>query len=99
MCYAGGVGTITENDITLAQASDTIVIGFNVIANVQARQLAEEHGVDVRTYRVIYQAVQDIEKAASGLLGPELREDTRSVRRRCGLPSGFRDWAWSRVAW
>jgi translation initiation factor IF-2 len=69
-----GAGAITENDITLAQASNAIVIGFNVIANVQARQLAEEHGVDVRTYRVIYQAVQDIEKAASGLLGPELRE-------------------------
>ncbi|MEA2486050.1 MAG: translation initiation factor, partial [Actinomycetota bacterium] len=69
-----GVGGITENDITLAQASNAIVIGFNVVPNVQARQLAEEHGVDVRTYRVIYQAVQDIEKAASGLLGPELRE-------------------------
>ncbi|MEA2507316.1 MAG: translation initiation factor [Actinomycetota bacterium] len=69
-----GAGAITENDITLAQASNAIVIGFNVIANVQARQLAEEHGVDVRTYRVIYQAVQDIEKAAKGLLGPELRE-------------------------
>ncbi|MEA2509344.1 MAG: translation initiation factor, partial [Actinomycetota bacterium] len=69
-----GAGGITENDITLAQASNAIVIGFNVVPNVQARQLAEEHGVDVRTYRVIYQAVQDIEKAASGLLGPELRE-------------------------
>jgi translation initiation factor IF-2 len=69
-----GAGAITENDITLAQASNAIVIGFNVIANAQARQLAEEHGVDVRTYRVIYQAVQDIEKAAQGLLGPELRE-------------------------
>jgi translation initiation factor IF-2 len=69
-----GAGAITENDITLAQASNAIVIGFNVIANVQARQLAEEHGVDIRTYRVIYQAVQDIEKAARGLLGPELRE-------------------------
>jgi translation initiation factor IF-2 len=69
-----GAGGITENDITLAQASNAIVIGFNVVPNVQARQLAEEHGVDVRTYRVIYQAVQDIEKAATGLLGPELRE-------------------------
>jgi translation initiation factor IF-2 len=69
-----GVGGITENDITLAQASNAIVIGFNVVANAQARTLAEENGVDVRTYRVIYQAVQDIEKAASGLLGPDLRE-------------------------
>ncbi|MDQ3981502.1 MAG: EF-Tu/IF-2/RF-3 family GTPase, partial [Actinomycetota bacterium] len=69
-----GVGGITENDVTLAQASDAIVIGFNVVPNVQARALAEDGGVDVRTYRVIYQAVQDIENAARGLLGPEERE-------------------------
>ncbi|MDP9066842.1 MAG: translation initiation factor IF-2 [Actinomycetota bacterium] len=69
-----GVGGITENDITLAQASDAIVIGFNVVENSSARSMAEEAGVDVRTYRVIYQAVQDIEAAARGLLGPEIRE-------------------------
>ncbi len=69
-----GVGGITENDITLAQASNAIVIGFNVIENPQARTMAEEAGVDVRTYRVIYQAVQDIEAASRGLLGPEIRE-------------------------
>ena len=69
-----GVGAITENDITLAQASNAIVIGFNVIESGAARQLAEEEGVDVRTYRVIYQAIEDIESAAKGLLGPELRE-------------------------
>jgi translation initiation factor IF-2 len=69
-----GAGGITENDVTLAQASDAIVIGFNVVPNAQARPLAEESGVDIRTYRVIYQAVQDIENAARGLLGPELRE-------------------------
>ena len=69
-----GVGGITENDITLAQASDAIVIGFNVVENTQARSMAEEAGVDVRTYRVIYQAVDDIEAAAKGLLGPEMRE-------------------------
>ncbi len=69
-----GVGAITENDISLAQASNAIVIGFNVIETGGARRLAEEEGVDVRTYRVIYQAIEDIEKAAKGLLGPELRE-------------------------
>jgi translation initiation factor IF-2 len=69
-----GVGAITENDITLAQASEAIVIGFNVVANAQARPMAEEAGVDIRTYRVIYQAVEDIENAARGLLGPEIRE-------------------------
>ncbi|HEX2239774.1 MAG TPA: translation initiation factor IF-2 [Actinomycetota bacterium] len=69
-----GAGGITENDVTLAQASNAIVIGFNVVPNAQARVLAEENGVDIRTYRVIYQAVQDIENAARGLLGPETRE-------------------------
>lgn len=69
-----GVGGITENDVTLAQASNALVIGFNVVPNAQARPLAEEEGVDVRTYRVIYQAVQDIESAAKGLLGPEYKE-------------------------
>ena len=69
-----GVGGITENDVTLAQASEAIVIGFNVVENAQARSMAEEAGVDIRTYRVIYQAVQDIEAAAKGLLGPEIRE-------------------------
>jgi translation initiation factor IF-2 len=69
-----GVGAITENDITLAQASNAIVIGFSVVPTAQARALADEAGVDVRTYRVIYQAVQEIENAARGLLGPEMRE-------------------------
>jgi translation initiation factor IF-2 len=69
-----GAGAITENDITLAQASSAIVIGFNVVPTAQARALADEAGVDVRTYRVIYQAVQEIENAARGLLGPEMRE-------------------------
>ncbi len=69
-----GAGGITENDVTLAQASDAIVIGFNVVPTPQARDMAEEAGVDIRTYRIIYQVVQDIENAARGLLGPELRE-------------------------
>jgi translation initiation factor IF-2 len=69
-----GAGGITENDVTLAQASNAIVIGFNVVPNAGARVMAEENGVDIRTYRVIYQAVEDIENAARGLLGPETRE-------------------------
>jgi translation initiation factor IF-2 len=91
-----GAGGITENDITLAQASDAIVIGFNVVTNTQATALAEEAGVDVRTYRVIYQAVQDIENAARGLLGPETQEvalgqaEVRATFRvpRLGLVAG-----------
>ncbi|CAN5634321.1 hypothetical protein BH24ACT26_BH24ACT26_14090 [soil metagenome] len=69
-----GVGGISENDVTLAKASSAIVIGFNVVPSSQARALAEAEGVDVRTYRVIYQAVQEIEAASRGLLAPEVRE-------------------------
>jgi translation initiation factor IF-2 len=69
-----GVGGITENDVMLAQASDAVVIGFNVVPDAGARSAAEAEGVDIRTYRVIYQAVEDIERAARGLLGPEMRE-------------------------
>ena len=69
-----GAGGITENDVTLAQASEAIVIGFNVVPSSQARTLAVDAGVDIRTYRVIYQAVADIENAARGLLGPEVQE-------------------------
>ena len=91
-----GVGAITENDVTLAQASNAIVIGFNVVPNAQARALAEEQGVDLRTYRVIYQAIEDIESAARGLLGPEVREvplgqaEVRAVFRvpRVGVAAG-----------
>ena len=69
-----GAGGITENDVRLAEASSAIIIGFNVVATQQAAALAEETGVDIRGYRVIYQAVQDVENAAKGLLGPELKE-------------------------
>jgi translation initiation factor IF-2 len=69
-----GAGAITENDVTLAEASEAGIIGFNVVPTAQARPLAEDRGVDIRTYRVIYQAIQDIENAAKGLLGPEMRE-------------------------
>jgi translation initiation factor IF-2 len=91
-----GAGGITENDVTLAQASNAIVIGFNVVPNAGARVMAEEAGVDIRTYRVIYQAVEDIENAARGLLGPETREvplgqaEVRATFRvpRLGLVAG-----------
>jgi translation initiation factor IF-2 len=69
-----GVGGITENDISLAAASGAVVIGFNVRPDVGARELAETEGVDVRLYRVIYQALDDIRQALSGLLAPEEQE-------------------------
>ncbi|GAC1370770.1 MAG: hypothetical protein NVSMB32_15100 [Actinomycetota bacterium] len=68
------VGAIGESDITLAQASDAIVVGFGVRPDAGARQLAEREGVDVRTYQVIYQLLDDIGSALKGLLAPEEHE-------------------------
>ena len=67
-------GGITESDIKLAMASRAIVVGFNVRPDVTARELAEKEGVDVRLYRVIYDAIDDIRGAVSGMLKPEERE-------------------------
>jgi len=69
-----GVGGITENDVSLALASNAIVIGFNVRPDTGATDLAEKEDVDLRLYRVIYQALDDIRQALSGLLAPEERE-------------------------
>lgn len=69
-----GVGSITESDIMLADASNAIVIGFNVRSESGARKLAEESRVDLRFYRVIYEMIEDIEKALSGMLAPLLKE-------------------------
>ena len=63
-----GVGGITENDIMLASASNAMVVGFNVRPNAEARSLAEREGVEIRTYRVIYQLTEDIEQALVGML-------------------------------
>ncbi|HUG61454.1 MAG TPA: translation initiation factor IF-2, partial [Methylomirabilota bacterium] len=70
----GGVGGITESDVTLAEASDAAIIGFNVRANVQARQAAERAGIEIRYYNIIYNLVDDVKAAMSGLLSPERRE-------------------------
>ena len=69
-----GVGGVTESDITLATASGAPVIGFNVRANTQARDAARQGGVEIRYYSVIYDLVDDIKAALSGMLSPELRE-------------------------
>jgi translation initiation factor IF-2 len=67
-------GAITEQDVTLAQTADAIVVGFNVRPNANARELAEREGVDIRLYRVIYDAIDDVKAALSGMLKPEERE-------------------------
>ncbi len=71
-----GVGGITENDIMLASASNAMVVGFNVRPNAEARSLAEREGVEIRTYRVIYQLTEDIEQALVGMLRPVTMEHT-----------------------
>ncbi|MCP8883086.1 translation initiation factor IF-2 [Devosia sp. XJ19-1] len=69
-----GVGGITESDVTLASASNAIVIGFNVRANKQAADLATRDGIEIRYYNIIYDLVDDVKNAMSGLLAPERRE-------------------------
>ena len=74
-----GVGGITESDIQLAAASKAIVIGFNVRADSAARDAINETGVDVRYYSIIYEAIDDVKSAVSGLLAPEIREQILGV--------------------
>ena len=73
-CIHGGVGAITASDIMFASASNAIVIGFNVRPDAMARETAERENVDVRLYRIIYQAIEDIEKAMKGLFAPVFKE-------------------------
>jgi translation initiation factor IF-2 len=72
---SSGVGGITESDATLAAASNAIIIGFNVRADSAARAAIKESGVDVRYYSIIYEAIDDVKSAISGLLAPEIREN------------------------
>jgi translation initiation factor IF-2 len=70
----GSVGAITESDVTLAEASGASIIGFNVRAHKEAREAAEQAGVEIRYYNIIYDLVDDVKKAMSGLLAPTVRE-------------------------
>ncbi len=84
-----GTGAVTENDIHLAAASDAIIIGFNVRPSVKVKDLAERERVDIRTYDVIYHALEDIEKAMLGMLDPEFQErviGTAEVRDTFSVP-------------
>ncbi len=70
----GGVGAITESDITLAQASNAVIIGFNVRANAQAREMAKREGIEIRYYAIIYQLLDEMKALLEGMLSPEARE-------------------------
>ena len=84
-----GVGTISESDIILAAASNAVIIGFRVRPNLNARRLAEKEKVDIRTYNIIYDAIDDIHNALEGLLAPEKKEEvvgTADVREVFKVP-------------
>ena len=70
----GGVGAVNESDVSLAATSNAIIIGFNVRPDAMAKQLADQEGVDLRLYRVIYQAIEDVEAAMKGMLDPIFEE-------------------------
>ena len=74
-----GVGGITESDVNLAMASGAVIIGFNTRADVTARKLIESSGIDVRYYNIIYDAVDEIKAALSGMLSPEKRESVTGL--------------------
>ena len=71
-----GVGTITESDVILANASNAIIIGFNVMPTSQTKEIAERYNVDIRLYNIIYKAIEEIEAAMKGMLDPEFEEVT-----------------------
>ncbi len=71
---SSGVGGITESDVTLAQASNARIIGFNVRADSSARNMIKESGIDVRYYSIIYEAIDDLKQVLSGMLAPEVKE-------------------------
>src|SRR3712207_2123281 len=84
-----GVGALTDSDVMLASASDGILLGFNVRPTNTARQVAEREGVEIRTYDVIYKALEEIEAAMRGMLAPETAENetgTAEVRTTFRVP-------------
>ena len=102
-----GVGGISESDITLAEASGAIVLGFNVRAHKEAREAAERAGVEIRYYNIIYDLVDDVKQAMSGLLAPTLREERlgeaqileiSTSRRSARSPVAASSTAWSSAA-
>jgi translation initiation factor IF-2 len=73
-CIHGGVGAIRESDVMLASASQAVIVGFNVRPDPGARASAEMQGVDIRTYRIIYDAIDEISLAMKGMLAPKFKE-------------------------
>ena len=99
----GAVGGISESDVNLAIASKAVIIGFNVRADANARKLAEGNDVDIRYYNIIYDAVDDVKAAMTGMLAPEQREKSSAPPRSApsSWPARSAQWpvAWSPLAW
>lgn len=76
---SSGVGAITESDVTLAESSEAVLLGFNVRADTTARQKADQDGIDIRYYSIIYELIDDVKNAMSGKLAPEHRETILGV--------------------
>ena len=86
-----GVGAITESDVLLASASDAIIIGFNVRPMTNARALAEKESIDIRTYSIIYDAINDLKDAMEGMLSPVFKEEV-TVQWKYASSSRYRKW-------
>src|SRR5690606_6527295 len=76
---SSGVGAINESDVNLAMTSSAVLLGFNVRADSAAKRLCEREGIDLRYYSIIYELIDDVKKAMSGLLAPERREEILGV--------------------
>ena len=85
----GAVGGITESDVNLALASKAVILGFNVRADAQARKLAQTNEVDIRYYNIIYEAVDEIKAAMSGMLAPERKEQASGCGRNSSSIQNF----------
>ena len=83
------VGAITKDDVNLASAFDAIIIGFNIRPDATAREAAEREGVDMRLYRIIYQAIEDIEEAMKGMLAPRVPRGNPAAMPRCATCSSI----------
>jgi translation initiation factor IF-2 len=84
-----GVGAISENDVTLARASEAIIVGFHVRPDSAARRVAESQGVDIRVYQIIYEVVDEVRKAMAGMLPPTVKEvvlGSAEVRKTFPIP-------------
>ena len=85
---SSGVGGISETDVSLAQASEAVIMGFNVRADASARRVASEAGIELRYYSIIYELIDDVRDALSGLLKPELREEMTGLAEVKGVFKG-----------